>query len=343
MGRVLVVGGGIAGIQSSLDLADMGHKVYLVEKEGDLGGNLKNLYKIFPTNEKAEEFLSKFTEKAKTHNNISVLTESTLCKFEEEKAHAFKVIINVAGKHDTLIVDAIVLATGFIPYNPTEKREYGYNRYKDVITSIELERMIKDGKLARPSNSEKPKSVTFVQCVGFRDAKAYRYCSYFCCVLTVKNALLIKRENPDVEVMVMYMDIRTPYIYERLYSDARNSGVKFIRARPAEIFEKNDKLVLNFEDTLTGETHSIDTDLVVLSVGGIPPPETKKLSQMMKVPLDDTGFFKVNNRPSETDKNRIFVVGAACGPKDIDYSLSQAGAAASQINKLFREKHVARK
>ncbi len=203
---------------------------------------------------------------------------------------------------------------------------------------------MKEGKLVRPSNSEKPKSVTFVQCVGFRDAKAYRYCSDFCCTLAVKNALLIKREHPDIEVTVMYMDIRTPYVYENIYSEARNIGVKFIRARPAEIFEENNKrLILNFEDTLTGETHSIESDLVVLSVGGIPPPETEELGQMMKVSLDAAGFFKVYNRPSGTDANRIFVVGAACGPKDIDYSLSQAGAAASQIHRLLRETHVAGK
>lgn len=333
MGRVLVVGGGIAGMQSSLDLAQMGHRVYLVEKEKELGGNLKNLYKIFPTNERAEEFLSNFTERVKTQGNISVLTGSTLSEFEED--NAFRVTVNVAGERDVFNVDAIVLATGFVPYNPAEKTEYGYGRYKDVVTSIDLERMMKEGRLVRPSNFERPKSVTFVQCVGFRDVKAYKYCSSFCCTVTVKNALLIRRERPETEVTVMYMDIRTPYVYENLYSDARNAGVRFIRARPAEIFEKDNKLILNFEDTLTGEARSIESDLVVLSVGGIPPPETRKLSQMMKVSLDDSGFFRVHNRPSGTGANRIFVVGAACGPKDIDYSLSQAGAAASQINRLL--------
>ncbi len=211
-----------------------------------------------------------------------------------------------------------------------------------MITSIDLERMMKEGKLARPSNSEKPKSITFVQCVGFRDAKANRYCSYFCCISTVKNALIIKEEYPDIDVRVMYMDIRTPYNYENLYSDARNIDVKFIRARPAEILEKNSVLILNFEDTLTSETQSIESDLVVLSVGGIPPPETENLSKMLKVSLDDTGaFFNVHRRPSGTDADRIFVIGAACGPKDIDFSLSQAGAAASQVNKLLGERHVA--
>lgn len=339
MGRVLVLGGGIAGMQSSLDLADMGHRVYLVEKEGELGGHLRDVHKIFPTNRKAEEVLTSYTEKVKTHDNISVLADSTLYRSEKE-ADAFKVTVNVAGRRDTFNVQAIVLATGFIPYDPIEKREYGYDRYRDVITSVDLEKMMKEGRLVRPSNSEKPKSVTFVQCVGSRDVKANRYCSYFCCTLTVKDALLIKRAHPDVEVTVMYMDIRTPYVYENLYSDARDIGVKFIRTRPAEIFETEDKLILNFEDTLTGETRSIESDLVVLSVGGIPPAETEELGQMLGVSLDDTGFFKIRKRPSGTDADRIFVVGTACGPKDIDYSLSQAGAAASQINKLLSEKNA---
>ncbi len=342
MASVLVVGGGIAGMHCSLDLANMGHRVYLMEKEGEIGGNLKNLYEVFPTNEKAEKFLSNFKEKAKTQKNISVLTNSTLTAFEE-KIDAFKVTINNSGKSDTFNVDAVVLATGFVPYDPSEKTEYGYNRYKDVVTSIDLERMMKEGKLVRRSNSEIPRSVTFVQCVGFRDAKAYRYCSNFCCTSTVKNALIIKREYPAVDVSVMYMDIRTPYIYENLYLDARNIGVKFVRGRPAEIFEKSNKLVLNFEDTLTGDTRSIESELVVLSIGGIPTPETKELSQMMKASLSDTGFFKVHNEPSGTNANRIFVAGAACGPKDIDYSLSQAGAVAAQINKLLGGKHVAGK
>ncbi len=342
MGSVLVVGGGIAGMQSSLDLAEMGHRVYLVEKEGELGGNLRNIHKIFPTNEKAEDLLSNFSERAKTHDNISVLTYSTLCKFEEGP-QTLQVTINVAGKDDAFDVDAIVLATGFTPYDPTAKAEYGYRRYSDVVTSIELERMMKEGKIVRPSNSKEPESVTFVQCVGFRDVKAYRYCSYFCCTLAVKNALLIKTEHPEIEVEIMYMDIRTPFLYEEVYSDARDEGVKFIRARPAEIYERDDKLILNFENTLTGEISSIESDLVVLSVGGIPPPETKKLGQMMNISLDDSGFFRAYNRSSKTDAKRIFVVGAACGPKDIDYSLSQAGAAASQINKLLSGKNVARK
>ncbi len=338
MGKVLVVGGGIAGIQSSIDLANMGHQVFLIEKERKLGGNLKNLYKVFPTNESAEEVLSNSIKKAETHQNITITTDSTLFKFKEEE-DAFEVTIDTAGKREAFTVEAIVLATGFTLYDPTEKTEYGYNRYKDVITSAELENMMKEGKLARPTNSEKPKSITFVQCVGFRDVKANSYCSYFCCVLTVKNALIIKRESPEIDVTVMYMDIRTPYLYENLYSDARNIGVKFIRARPAEIFPEKDKLILNFEDTLTSEVRNIESDLVVLSVGGLPPPETKELSRMMKIPLDKAGFFKVHCGPSGTDVDRIFVVGAACGPKDIDYSLSQAGAAASQINKLLGNPH----
>ncbi len=339
MGKVLVLGGGVSGMQTSLDLSEMGHRVYLVEKEIELGGNLRKLYKVFPANAKAEELLNNFKEKIEKRKEISVLLDSTLIKVTEKKL-AFEVVIDISGNYNTFDVDTIVLATGFVPYDPREKMEYGYSRYRDVVSSIDLEIMMKERKLARRSNSQKPKSVTFVQCVGFRDAKANIYCSSFCCTYTVKNALLIKKEYPEIDVRIMFMDIRTPFVYENLYLEARKIGVKFIRTRPAEIFEKNNNLILNFEDTLTSETHSIESDMVVLSVGGIPPPETKKLSEMMNLSLDELGFFNVNYTPSRTNSNRIFVAGTACGPKDIDYSLSQAGAAASQVNKLLREPRV---
>lgn len=339
MSKVLVVGGGIAGMQSSLDLAEMGYQVLLVEKEKELGGNLRNLFKIFPTNIEADITLNNFTQKISKNKEISVRFNSKISKVKRIK-DTFEVSIDTKGKLETLNFDAIVLATGFVPYDPTEKMEYGYKKYSDVLTSIDLEAMIKEGKLVRPSNSERPKSITFIQCVGFRDVNAYKYCSSFCCTLAVKNAIIIKEEYPEIEVRIMYMDIRTPFLYENLYSHAREMGVKFIRSRPAEIFEKNNKLILNFEDTLMGETHRLETDLVVLSVGGIPPPETTKLSQMMKVTTNDMGFFKIQSEPSVTESNRIFAVGVASGPKDIDYSLSQASAASAQVNKLLRNLNV---
>ncbi|MFQ6074104.1 MAG: CoB--CoM heterodisulfide reductase iron-sulfur subunit A family protein [Candidatus Bathyarchaeia archaeon] len=339
MGKVLVVGGGIAGMQASLDLAAMDHQVFLVEKEESLGGNLRRLYKVFPTNEKAETVLADYLEKIEAQNNVTVYTDSTILDFKG-KAPAFKVTVHTRGKKHTLSVGAIVLATGFSLFDPAEKKEYGYGRYRDVISAVDLERMLKDGKLERPSDAKKPESVVFVQCVGFRDVRANEYCSSFCCISALKNAVLIKKEHPEMEITVMYMDIRTPSLYEQMYSDARNLGVRFIRSRPAEIFEKNNKLVVNFENTLTGKTQTMESDLVVLSIGAIPSPETKELCKMMGLSISKTGFFEVVSEPLGTGVPGIFVAGVNCGPKDTSYSRTQGSAAAAQVNKTLRNPNV---
>lgn len=339
MGKVLVVGGGIAGMQASLDLAAMDHQVYLIEKEKNLGGNLRNLYRVFPTNESAETVLTGYLEKIEAQSKITVYTNSTISDFKG-KAPAFRVTINTKGKRHELSVGAIVLATGFSLYDPAEKKEYGYGRYIDVISAVDLEKMLKDGKLERPSESKKPESIVFVQCVGFRDARANEYCSSFCCMSALKNAVLIKKEQPEIELTVMYMDIRTPSLYEQMYTDARNLGIRFIRSRPAEIYEKNNKLVLNFENTLTGKTGTIESDLVVLSIGAIPNPETEELSKIMALSLSKTGFFKVVSAPLGTGVHGIFVAGANSGPKDKSYSISQGSAAAAQVNKTLRDPNV---
>jgi len=339
MSSVLVVGGGIAGMQASLDLAAMDHQVYLIEKEKTLGGNLRNLYRVFPTNEKAEAILTGYLERIEAQTNITVYTNSTIHDFKG-KMPTFKLTINTEGKRHELNVGAIVLATGFSLYDPTEKKEYGYGRYKNVISAVDLEKMLKDGKLERPSDSKNPESILFVQCVGFRDVRANEYCSSFCCMSALKNAVLIKREHPEMEVTVMYMDIRTPSLYEQTYSDARNLGVRFIRSRPAEIFEKNNKLVLNIENTLTGRTRSMESDLVVLSIGAIPSAEIEELSKMTALPLSETGFFKVVSAPLGTGVHGVFVAGANCGPKDMNYSLAQGTFAAAQVNKTLRALNV---
>ncbi len=336
MVSVLVVGGGVTGIQCSLSLARMGHQVCLVEKEKELGGNLRNLHTIYPTNEDASQFLLSLTEEVRKHEKISIMTQSKLIDIKEE-SQGFKAKLMVAGKSKSITIDAVALATGFTPYNPATMSEYKYGKLDDVVTSIDLERMLKNDDLSRPSDSEKPSSIAFIQCVGFRDSRAYEYCSSFCCTLAIKNAVLLKNAYPETQVTVFYMDIRTPYLYEELYEQARNIGVRFVRARPAEITERNKKLVLSIENTLTSEIQHVESDLVVLSVGGTPPPETDALSHMFNITLDECGFFKVQRPPSETSCKRIFVAGSACGPKDISYSLAQAGATASQINTLVKE------
>lgn len=325
-------------MQTSLDLAAMGYEVFLVEKEKELGGNLKRLHTIFPTNQKADEILDGYVGRIEAEKKIKVFTGSSLLQVDGE-APAFKVIIDNNGKKADMIADAIVLATGFTPYDVVQKKEYGFGRCRGVVSALDFERMLKQHKLERSSDSEEPNSVVFVQCVGFRDARANEYCSSFCCKDTVKNATLLKKEHPETIVAVLYMDIRTPSLCEHLYSEAKDLGVKFIRSRPAEIYEKNGKIAINYENTLTGKVTVTETDLVVLSVGAVPSAGTEELAKMLNLTVSGMGFFEIASPPSGTQIPGVFLAGATSGPKDISRSISEAGAAAAQVGIMLRKKN----
>lgn len=339
MSKVLVVGGGVAGMQASLDLAAMEHQVYLLEKNKSLGGNLLQLDRVFPTNEKASAILEKYVKMIETEPKITVFRESHLQRVEG-KAPEFKITVERNGNKNNLTVAAIVLATGFSPYDVALKKEYGYGKLQDVISAVDLENMLRQQNLHKPSDLKAPDSIVFIQCVGFRDARANEYCSSFCCKNTLKNSILLKKEHSDMQIVVMYMDVRTPSLSEQMYSEARDLGVKFIRSRPAEVFEKNGKLAIAFENTLTGKVGTLESDIIVLSVGAVPCEETSDLAGMMKLPLCETGFFKVGSPPSKTGIQGIFLAGSNCGPKDINYSAAEGSAAAAQINIESRKAHV---
>ena len=331
MGEILVMGGGIAGMQASLDLAAMDHRVFLVEKSNALGGNLLRLDRVFPTNEKADTIVENYVKMIETETRIMVFKETHLQRVEG-KIPTFKITVEGNGSKKNLTVASIIIATGFTPYDVALKREYGCGKFDNVISAIDLENMLRQKNLQKRSDSKTPNSIVFVQCVGFRDMRAKEYCSSFCCKNTLKNAILLKKEHPNMQTVVMYMDIRTPSLSEQMYAEARELGVRFIRSRPAEVFEKNGKLAIGFENTLTGKVGSIESDMIVLSVGAVPAEETRDLARMMKLTICETGFFKITSPPSGTGIPGIFLAGSNCGPKDINYSTAEAAAAAVQVN-----------
>lgn len=334
MNTFLVVGGGITGMQAALDLSRLGGKVTLLEREGELGGKLRYLHKLFPRGESAAELLNA-TRAHIAKENIEVVTGRQIARAAAQPS-GYR--IELTGNGAVLDVRGVVLATGFDPFDPAVIEEYGYGRLKDVVTAFELEEMMKSGKVLRPSQGTPPGRIAFLQCVGSRDRRTNRYCSYFCCTYAIKEALALKALNPGAEISILYMDIRTPYLYEHLYTEAREGGIRFIRSRVSGVTADEDFINLDLENTLTGESETLRSDLVVLTIGGVPPAGTAELAAAFNLPLSDQGFFKITEPPVTTAAPGVFVAGAAGGMKDIPLCLAEASASALEMSAFAGEK-----
>jgi heterodisulfide reductase subunit A len=246
-----------------------------------------------------------------------------------------------------LDVGVIVVAVGYDVYDPEPNHDYGFGLYDNVITAMEFERLINAsgptmGKVVRPSDVQPPKRIGFVQCVGSRDKNSNIYCSSFCCMYGLKNAQLIKEKYPDTEVYIMYMDMRTPFrMYEEFYNRARDYGIKFIRGKPAEVIEdENKNLIVRVEDTLLGTINNLELDLLVLSVGAVPNEGTERIRQILKVSKAADGFMMEAHpklKPVDTTLDGIFIGGVTQGPKDIPYSISQGSACAARATRFLAQ------
>jgi heterodisulfide reductase subunit A len=243
-------------------------------------------------------------------------------------------------REQEIVIDvaSIVLATGYEVFDPKKKPQYGHLALPDVITSLELERMINasgptGGKIRRLSTGETPKSIVFLQCVGSRDMTIGRpYCSCVCCMQAIKNAILIKEKSPETDVTICYMDIRSfGKGYEEYYERAKALGIRFLRGMAAEIIPDRQGQVLQVENSETAEVQVLHPDLVVLSVGMEPAPSLAALAGKFGIPLEDTGFVKTVHDALDTTatlRPGIYVAGTAVAPKDIPDSVASGGSAA---------------
>ncbi|MDD1775186.1 MAG: CoB--CoM heterodisulfide reductase iron-sulfur subunit A family protein [Methanobacterium sp.] len=413
----MVIGGGVAGIQSALDLADMGFKTYLVERNPTIGGRMSQLDKTFPTLDCSMCILAPKMVDAGKHDNIELLSYSEVkevdgyignfkvkvvkkpryvdedictgcgscsevCPIEipnyfdegmgmvkatyiafpqavplvatidKDYCIECKLCDQVCGNgaicHDQepeeidLDIGTIIVATGYDPYDPTEKKEWAYESSENVITGMELERLINasgptQGHVLKPSDGEHPKSVAFIQCVGSRDEQINKpYCSRVCCMYAMKNAQLIKDHEPDTEVTIYYMDIRAfGKGFEEFYKRSQEKyGIKFIRGRPATVLENPDEtLTIRAEDTMLGKVTEYNYDMVVLSVGLEPPEGIEDLRQTIGLSKSADGFLMEAHpklRPVDTLTDGVYLAGVSQGPKDIPDAVAQASGAAAR-------------
>jgi len=334
----LVIGGGIAGLVAALDIAEAGYHVYLVEREERLGGHMACLNLTFPTLESAAELLAQIVSQVREHPNIEVLTASEVVEVEGYVGNfTVKVKAGQAGNLSELKVGAIIVATGYEPFDPRLKPELAYGIYDNVVTGLEFEQLSSPigptgGKIE--VNGQQPKDVVFIKCVGSRDKNlGNEYCSRVCCMATAKQAFLVKQQIPEANVTIFYMDVRAfGKGFEEFYDRVRMEGVRYRRGNASEIYRKGGKLVVRAEDTLLGETLEVEADLVVLAVGMVPRHDAQNVAGLLKLSRSPDGFFLEAHpklRPIDTTTDGVFLAGTCQGPKDIADTVAQAKAAAS--------------
>ena len=326
----LVIGGGIAGMSAAMSLARQGFNVHLVEKEAELGGMLRHLYKLQPTERDASEVLREAVIAVKANNNIN-LHMSTQVKEVEGFIGNFDVKLwkKDSKELEQINVGTIIVATGAEAFKPVGM--YGYGEDDNVVTQLELEQLLKKGEL------NEPKRVVMIQCVGAREKTGRTYCSRICCMVALSNALLLKKLHPNVEVSILFRDLQTYGEYEDFYREARMNFINFFRYdpdRPPKVHSKpNGKLIVTVYDSYLRAEIEMDSDLVVLSTPLVQHEDGSALSPILKVPLGDDGFFFEAHpklRPVDFTSEGIYVCGTAHGPKDVTESIAQAYAAASR-------------
>jgi heterodisulfide reductase subunit A len=242
-----------------------------------------------------------------------------------------------APKEITIHAASIVISTGYAVFDAKNKPQFGHLLLPDVITSLELERMINasgptGGRIKRLSDGEVPRTIVFIQCVGSRDMTINRpYCSCVCCMQAIKNAILIKEKNPETEIIICYIDIRSyGKGYEEYYERAKALGVRFLRGMPSDVVADHNDMTLQVENSETSEIQVLHPDLVVLSVGIGPAEKTGLIAERFGIPLEDTGFIKPLHDTVDTVatlRPGIYVAGTATAPKDIPDSVASGGSA----------------
>ncbi len=272
---ILVVGGGVAGITAALESAAAGYEVVLVEKQAQLGGFVATLRQGYPQAPPyvglTPEGMAEKIQEVLYHPKIQVYTSARI-KETSGQPGMFDVTLEAGGTDVKTRVGAIVMATGWRPYDPSKLAHLGYGLSPDVITNVEFERMAAEGPVKRPSDGRPVESVLFIQCAGSRDKDHLPYCSSVCCMATLKQAALIHERNADAKVFVVYKDMRTPGQYERFYRQVQDHPLTFMtkgEVRAVEMGEKG-SLKVTVDNTLLGEKVAIAADLVVLAAGMVP-------------------------------------------------------------------------
>jgi heterodisulfide reductase subunit A2 len=344
--RVLIIGGGPAGIEAARNLTDLGVPVTIVESKGRLGGMPihANYAALTPDMENAEEAMDRRIAPLLGNPLVDLRCNATVTG-NAGAAGDFHVRVSANGNEETVDAGAIIVATGFQHFDPgRETQMYGYYEFDDVITLADCEKMLKEHKVVRPSNGQPPERVAFIQCVGSRDRQiGNEYCSKVCCGIASKEAIEIRQQLPGCKVFIFYIDMRMYGYWEnKIYWPAQEEyKVNYIRGIISEILKKGDKLVIRGEDTTMGRPMEVPMDIVVLSVGMEPSKGTREMAKVLGLPQNQYGYLETVGAPLDTVTTAvpgIFAAGSCTGPADLEDSTSAGGTAAIRAAVLVRKK-----
>ncbi|HLE26770.1 MAG TPA: FAD-dependent oxidoreductase [Anaerolineales bacterium] len=341
---VLIIGGGPAGLEAARLIGDLGEKAILVEKREALGGTpiYEHYAALTHGFRSAEEAMNELIAAARANPTVDIRLGSELVECSGT-AGDFKVKIANAGNGagEAVNVGAIIVATGFQHFDPgRETQMYGYYEYDDVITLADAEKMLKEHNFVTPSKGTPPQRVCFIQCVGSRDRQiGNEYCSKVCCGISSKQAIEIRQQVPGAKVFIFYIDMRMYGYWENeIYWPAQEQyHVQYVKGIITEIIRKGDRLLVRGEDTTMGRPMEVPMDVVVLAVGMEPSKGTKDAAKILGLKQNKYNFIDVPHDaldPTATSVPGIFVAGAAAGPKDLDDTMSMAGAAAMKAAAL---------
>ena len=328
MKRVAVIGGGVAGMQTALRLAEQGVSPVIIEKEAELGGKLRGWHVLFPSFTPASEILTELRRRI-AERGIEVMTRTEARGFSREGVQL------PDGR--MLACDSVVVCSGFTLFDARLKEEYGYGVYDNVFTSADIERMLNEGNVTT-SSGRRPRRIALLHCVGSRDEKVCQaHCSRVCCITGVKQAMELKRLFPDADVFNFYMDIRMfgPG-YEEMYREAQqNYNIHFVRGRISEASPTYDgRLQIKAEDTLTGRPLRMSVDMLVLLVGMRANDSNADFAASAGLRQAPSGFMEpqdlfLNSARSGVDG--IFYAGTVTAPKNIGETLNEADAAVEAL------------
>lgn len=333
--RALIIGGGVAGMTAALNLAEQGFETVLIEKENALGGHARSVY--FTLNgAEVQPLLSELIRQVENHKKITMLKNAQLIDHSGFVGN-FTTKVSLGDTEQEIRHGITIVASGGVEYQP---REYLYGQHPAVLTQGVFHEML----AVHPEKFISTKEVVMIQCIGSRNPE-YPYCSRICCQAAVMNALKLKTLNPDVNIYILYRDMRTFGFSEKYYQQAREKGMQFIRydldKKPEAI--SGERLTVRSLDPSLGATIELHPDFLILSAAIRPHPGSKQIASICRLPEDVDGFFMeahVKLRPLDFATSGVFLCGLAHGPKDIEESITEAKGAAARAATILSKKEM---